>query len=58
MYDHEFKIGDRVSIEIGQYEGELTGTVVKLWNSPYITVQDDDGYKYAGPEYNASFIRG
>ena len=54
MYDHEFKIGDRVSIEIGQYEGELTGTVVKLWNSPYITVQDEDGFKYAGPEYTAN----
>ena len=56
MYDHEFKIGDKVTIQVGIAD-ELEGTVVKLWNSPYITVQDEDGFKYAGPEYNASFIR-
>ena len=53
MYDHEFKIGDKVTIQVGIAD-ELEGTVVKLWNSPYITVQDEDGFKYAGPEYTAT----
>ena len=53
MYDHEFKVGDKVTIQVG-IDDELEGTVVKLWNSPYITVQDEDGFKYAGPEYTAN----
>jgi len=53
MYEHEFKIGDKVTIQVDVAD-EMEGTVVKLWNSPYITVRDEDGFKYAGPEYNAT----
>jgi len=53
MYQHKFKVGDKVTIQVGAAD-EMEGTVVKLWNSPYITVQDQDGYKYAGPEYTAT----
>jgi len=53
MYEHEFKVGDKVTIQVDVAD-EMEGTVVKLWNSPYITVQDSDGFKYAGPEYTAT----
>ena len=53
MYDHELKLGDRVTIEISEYE-DIEGTVTSLSSGPYITVTSDEGFKYAGPEYKAS----
>lgn len=50
MYQHEYQLGQLVTIRLG-WGDEVDGIIVSLWEgSAYVTVQTEDGERYSGPE--------